>query len=177
VQNNRVWERACGLVRTVVEGVRFDEAGDAVIVSVRSDAGHTRDFDAMAAWLAVRTSTSTTTARLDRQNRPETVAGIPPQRRPPLRVRCQRSRRQRSPRQMVDMGPPITTPKPKMTHGYDRSARYVRSKARDSFTVSVTTAIAVPTMPRPMTRRATRSQVRSKSEMTIGKSYAEKSKG
>jgi len=24
---------------------------------------------------------------------------------------------------MVDMGPPITTPKPKMTHGYDRSAR------------------------------------------------------
>ena len=60
MQNNRVWQRACGLVRTVVEGVRFDEAGDAVIVSVRSDAGHTRDFDAMAAWLAVRTSKSAT---------------------------------------------------------------------------------------------------------------------
>jgi len=123
VQNNRVWERACGLVRTVVEGVRFDEAGEAIIVSVRPDAkarsrcgrcgrrspgydggdgrrrwraldagttrvfveadarrvqcrthgqtvaqvpwarhdvGHTRDFDAMAAWLAVRTSKSAT---------------------------------------------------------------------------------------------------------------------
>jgi len=60
VQNNRVWERACGLVRTVVEGVRFDDTADAVIVSVRSDAGHTRDFDAMAAWLAVRTSKSAT---------------------------------------------------------------------------------------------------------------------
>jgi transposase len=121
VQNNRVWERACGLKRTVVEGV--DEAGDAVIVSVRPnsrarnrcgrcgrrspgydqgdgrrrwraldagtprvfieadaqrvqcrahgptvaqvpwarhDTGHTRDFDAMAAWLTVRTSKSAT---------------------------------------------------------------------------------------------------------------------
>jgi len=123
VQNNRVWERACGLVRTVVEGVRYDESADAVVVSVRPDAkarnrcgrcgrwspgydsgdgrrrwraldagttrvfieadaprvdcrthgetvaqvpwarhgvGHTRDFDAMAAWLAVRTSKSAT---------------------------------------------------------------------------------------------------------------------
>ena len=123
MQNNRVWERACGLVRTVVEGVRFDEAGEAIVVSVRPDArarsrcgqcgrrspgydsgdgrrrwraldagttrvfveadaqrvqcrthgptvaqvpwarhdvGHTRDFDAMAAWLAVRTSKSAT---------------------------------------------------------------------------------------------------------------------
>ncbi len=111
------------VVRTVVEGVRYDEAGDAVIVSVRPDArardrcgrcgrrspgyddgdgrrrwraldadttavfveadaprvgcsthghtvarvpwarhgvGHTRDFDAMAAWLTVRTSKSAT---------------------------------------------------------------------------------------------------------------------
>ncbi len=123
MQNNRVWQRACGLNRTVVEGVRYDEAGDAVIVSVRPDArardrcgrcgrrspgyddgdgrrrwraldadttavfveadaprvgcsthgqtvarvpwarhgvGHTRNFDAMAAWLAVRTSKSAT---------------------------------------------------------------------------------------------------------------------
>ena len=121
MQNNRVWERACGLMRTVVEGVRFDDVADAVVVSVRPDAragnrcgrcgrrspgydqgagrrrwrsldvgttgvfieadaprvgcrthgqpvvqvpwarhdaGHTRDFDAMAAWLAVRTSKS-----------------------------------------------------------------------------------------------------------------------
>jgi len=123
VQNNRVWERACGLIRTVVEGVRFDDKTDAIIVSVRPDArarsrcgrcgrrspgydrgdgrrrwraldagttsvfieadaprvgcrthgetvaqvpwarhgaGHTRDFDAMAAWLTVRTSKSAT---------------------------------------------------------------------------------------------------------------------
>ena len=123
MQNNRVWERACGLVRTVVEGVRFDGKAGAVVVSVRPNArarsrcgwcgrrspgydqgagrrrwraldagttavfveadaprvrcrthgqtvaqvpwarhhaGHTRDFDAMAAWLAVRTSKSAT---------------------------------------------------------------------------------------------------------------------
>ena len=123
MQNNRVWERACGLKSTVVEGVRFDDVADAVIVSVRPnararsrcgqcgrrspgydsgdgrrrwraldagttrvfveadaqrvqcrlhgptvaqipwarhDVGHTRDFDAMAAWLAVRTSKSAT---------------------------------------------------------------------------------------------------------------------
>ncbi|MDH3684338.1 MAG: ISL3 family transposase [Acidimicrobiia bacterium] len=123
MQNNRVWQRACGLTRTVVEGVRVDEVADAIIVSVRPNsrarsrcgrcgrrspgydrgtgrrrwraldagttavfieadaprvrcrthgqtvaqvpwarhgAGHTRDFDAMAAWLAVRTSKSAT---------------------------------------------------------------------------------------------------------------------
>ena len=38
MQNNRVWERACGLVRTVVEGVRFDETADAIVVSARPDA-------------------------------------------------------------------------------------------------------------------------------------------
>ena len=121
MQSNRVWERACGLERTVVEGVRFDETADAIVVSARPDAkarnrcgrcgrrspsydqgggrrrwraldagttrvlveagaprvhcrthgptvvqvpwarhdsGHTRDFDEMAAWLAVRTSKS-----------------------------------------------------------------------------------------------------------------------
>jgi hypothetical protein len=26
MRNNRVWERACGLKRTVVEGVRYDES-------------------------------------------------------------------------------------------------------------------------------------------------------
>ena len=123
MQNNRVWQRACGLTRTVVEGVRVDDEVNAIVVSVRPDArarsrcgrcgrrspgydrgagrrrwrgldagttrvlieadaprvqcrthgqtvaqvpwarhgaGHTRDFDAMAAWLAVRTSKSAT---------------------------------------------------------------------------------------------------------------------
>ena len=123
MQNNRVWERGCGLDRTVVEGVRFDDTADAIVVSVRPksrargrcgrcgrrspgydqgagrrrwrgldagitkvfieaeaqrvqcrvhgptvaqvpwarhDVGHTRDFDAMAVWLTVRTSKSAT---------------------------------------------------------------------------------------------------------------------
>ncbi len=123
MQNNRVWQRACGLTRTVVEGVHVDANADAIVVSVRPnararsrcgrcgrrspgfdrgagrrrwraldagttrvfieaeaqrvqcrlhgatvaqvpwarhDAGHTRDFDAMAAWLTVRTSKSAT---------------------------------------------------------------------------------------------------------------------
>ena len=123
MRNNRVWERGCGLKRTVVEGVRYDETAEAIIVSARPDSrarnrcgrcgrrspgydqgpgrrrwraldagttrvfveadaprvacrthgptvvqvpwarhdtGHTRDFDAMAAWLAVRTSKSAT---------------------------------------------------------------------------------------------------------------------
>jgi transposase len=121
VRNKSVWERACGLTRTVVEDVRFDEIAQAVVVSVRPtsrargrcgrchrraprydngegrrrwraldlgttkvfleadaprvrcrdhgvtvaavpwarhSAGHTRDFDDLAAWLAVRTSKS-----------------------------------------------------------------------------------------------------------------------
>ena len=121
MRTTRVWEQACGLHRTVVEDVDFDDAADAVVVSVRPnakawgrcgrcarrsprydqgdgrrrwraldlgttkvfleadaprvrcrnhgvlvaavpwarhDAGHTRDFDDLAAWLAVRTSKS-----------------------------------------------------------------------------------------------------------------------
>ncbi len=121
MRNTRVWERACGLDRTVVEDVDFDNAAQAVVVSVRPNAkargrcgrcsrrsprydggdgrrrwraldlgttkvfleadaprvrcrshgvvvaavpwarhgaGHTRDFDDLAAWLAVRTSKS-----------------------------------------------------------------------------------------------------------------------
>jgi transposase len=121
VRNQSVWERACGLTRTVVEGVEFDDDTDAIVVSVRPvararsrcgrcgrrcpgyDVGvgrrrwraldlgttrvfveaasprvwcrshgvtvaavpwarhgarHTRDFDDLAAWLAVRTSKS-----------------------------------------------------------------------------------------------------------------------
>jgi transposase len=121
VRNKSVWERACGLSRTVVEAVDFDERADAIVVSVRPvakaqsrcglcgrrspgydlgdgrrrwraldlgttkvfleaaaprvrchehgvtvaavpwarhGAGHTRDFDDLAAWLAVRTSKS-----------------------------------------------------------------------------------------------------------------------
>jgi transposase len=121
VRNRSVWERACGLTRTVIEGVRFDDDAGAVVVSARPaakardrcgrcqrrsprydrgegrrrwraldlgttkvfieatasrvrcrvhgvtvaavpwarhGAGHTRDFDDLAAWLAVRTSKS-----------------------------------------------------------------------------------------------------------------------
>jgi transposase len=127
VRNKSVWERACGLAETVVEGVEFDDAADAVVVSVRPAArargrcgqcrrrssrydggegrrrwraldlgttrvfleadaprvrcrdhgvivasvpwarhraGHTRDFDDLAAWLAVRTSKSAVMALL-----------------------------------------------------------------------------------------------------------------
>ena len=121
MRNKSVWERACGLSRTVVEGVDFDERAQATVVAVRPvakarnrcgrcsrrsprydlgdgrrrwraldlgttkvfveanaprvrcrdhgvtvaavpwarhGAGHTRDFDDLAAWLAVRTSKS-----------------------------------------------------------------------------------------------------------------------
>ena len=122
MRNKSVWERACGLTRTVVEGVDFDDDAHAIVVSVRPaaprrgvgavvavvahrvmtsvrvvvgggrwiwarrkcssrrtrhgfgaathgvtvaavpwarhGAGHTRDFDDLAAWLAVRTSKS-----------------------------------------------------------------------------------------------------------------------
>ncbi|MGZ6976445.1 MAG: ISL3 family transposase [Acidimicrobiia bacterium] len=121
MRNKSVWEHACGLTRTIVEGVAFDESADAIVVSVRPvarqrnrcgscsrrcpcydlgegrrrwraldlgttkvfveadaprvrcrshgvtvaavpwarhGARHTRDFDDLAAWLAVRTSKS-----------------------------------------------------------------------------------------------------------------------
>ena len=121
MRNKSVWERACGLTRTVVENVDFDDDAEAIVVSVRPvaracgrcglcgrrspgydlgdgrrrwraldlgttkvfpeadaprvrcrthgvtvaavpwachGAGHARDFDDLAAWLAVRTSKS-----------------------------------------------------------------------------------------------------------------------
>ena len=127
MRNKSVWERACGLTRTVVESVAFDDVVDAIVVSVRPvaksrgrcgrcgrrsprydhgegrrrwraldlgttkvfleadaprvrcrehgvtvaavpwarhGAGHTRDFDDLAAWLAVRTSKSAVTELL-----------------------------------------------------------------------------------------------------------------
>jgi len=127
VRNKSVWERACGLTRTIVESVDFDEGAAAVVVAVRPvakargrcgrcgqrspgydlgegrrrwraldlgttkvfleanaprvrcrshgvtvaavpwarhGAGHTRDFDDLAAWLAVRTSKSAVTQLL-----------------------------------------------------------------------------------------------------------------
>ena len=127
MRNKSVWERACGLTRTVVEGVDFDDDARAMVVSVRPvarargrcglcrrrcagydlgdgrrrwraldlgttkvfleaaaprvrcrthgvtvaavpwarhGAGHTRDFDDLAAWLAVRTSKSAVTQLL-----------------------------------------------------------------------------------------------------------------
>lgn len=36
MRDRSVWQRACGLVRTVVEGVEFDNDAEAVIVSVRA---------------------------------------------------------------------------------------------------------------------------------------------
>jgi transposase len=123
VLNTKVWERACGLARTVVEGVHVDDTDGSIVVSARPNArarggcgrchrrsprydrgdgrrrwraldagttkvfieadaprvrcrthgptvaavpwarhgvGHTRDFDDLAAWLAVRTSKSAT---------------------------------------------------------------------------------------------------------------------
>ena len=38
MRNKSVWERACGLVRTVIEDVAFDDAAQAVVVSVRPNA-------------------------------------------------------------------------------------------------------------------------------------------
>ncbi len=38
MQNNKVWARACGLTRTVVEGVRVDGLDESLIVSARPDA-------------------------------------------------------------------------------------------------------------------------------------------
>ena len=127
MRNKSVWERACGLTRTIVEGVDFDEHASAVVVAVRPaaqarnrcgrcnqrsprydlgegrrrwraldlgttkvflegnaprvqcrthgvtvaavpwarhGAGHTRDFDDLAAWLAVRASKSAVTQLL-----------------------------------------------------------------------------------------------------------------
>ena len=127
MRNKSVWERACGLTRTIAESVDFDERAAAVIVAVRPvakarnrcgrcsqrsprydfgegrrrwraldlgttkvfleanaprvrcrahgvtvaavpwarhGAGHTRDFDDLAAWLAVRTSKSAVTQLL-----------------------------------------------------------------------------------------------------------------
>ena len=127
MRNKSVWERACGLTRTVVEDVRFDDVAQVIVVSVRPvaqargrcgrccrrsprydngegrrrwraldlgttrvfleadaprvrcrdhgvtvaavpwarhAAGHTRDFDDLAAWLAVRTSKSAVTQLL-----------------------------------------------------------------------------------------------------------------
>jgi hypothetical protein len=37
VQNSRAWQCACGLTPPVVEGLRFDETTDAIVVSVRPD--------------------------------------------------------------------------------------------------------------------------------------------
>ncbi len=36
--NTKVWEQACGLARTVVEGVRVDDADGSIVVSVRPNA-------------------------------------------------------------------------------------------------------------------------------------------
>jgi hypothetical protein len=85
VQNNRVWEPACGLTATVVEGVRFDEAADAIVVSARSNA---------------RGAVVADGAAVDHPVMTEGLVG--------------------------HVGELSTlTPRPKLTHGYDRRAAYV----------------------------------------------------
>lgn len=37
--NTKVWEKACGLARTVVEGVRVDDTDGSIVVSVRPSEG------------------------------------------------------------------------------------------------------------------------------------------
>jgi hypothetical protein len=49
VQNNRVWQRACGLAGTVVEVVDIDDKDNAIIVSVRPMPGHATGVDGAAA--------------------------------------------------------------------------------------------------------------------------------
>ena len=70
---------------------------------------------------------ATPPARLDRQDRPEAVAGLSPQRRPPLRIRRQRRRGERRPRPLAVVGPSITTrivhPPRKEDHETSRSDR------------------------------------------------------
>src|SRR5207248_5936334 len=50
---------------------------------------------------------STPTTGLGGQDRPSPVAGLPPQRRPPLRLHRQRPSRQRRPRPLDRLGPPL----------------------------------------------------------------------
>ncbi len=47
MQTKSVWGRACGLTHTVVEGVAFDEAAGAVIVSVRPRAKAREGWECM----------------------------------------------------------------------------------------------------------------------------------
>lgn len=105
MRNNRVGERACRLERTVVEGVRYDETAGAIVVSARPDAkarnrcgrcgrrspGYDHSTDRPVSVCAVeepqrRQPAAASTARMDRQDRPPPVAGLPPQRRTRLRI-------------------------------------------------------------------------------------------
>ena len=68
---------------------------------------------------------ATSTARMDSQDRPETLAGLSPQRRAPLRVRRQGTRRERRPRPLAVMGTAITTRivHPPRKEGHETSRR------------------------------------------------------
>jgi len=93
VQNNREWGGAYGLTATVVKGVRFDEAADAIVASARSNAGHAADADGAAVDHLVMT---------------EGLVG--------------------------NVGELSTlTPRPKLTHRYNRRAAYVPIWAGDLF--------------------------------------------
>ena len=70
---------------------------------------------------------STPPARFDSEDRPETLAGLPPQRRPALRIRRQRRRGEIRPRPLAVMSSSITTrivhPPRKEDHETSRSDR------------------------------------------------------
>ena len=55
MQNNRVWQRACGLTATVVEGIRFDEAAEAIVCRLDLTLGRAADADGAAAGHPVMT--------------------------------------------------------------------------------------------------------------------------
>ncbi len=56
MRNRSVWERACGLTRTVVEGVDFDDDAQAIVVSVRPVARE-RDIGVVGVVVAHRVTT------------------------------------------------------------------------------------------------------------------------
>ena len=75
---------------------------------------------------------ATPPTRLDRQDRPAPVARLPPQRRPPLRVRRQRRRRQDGARPMDQLGAPLTDPVLRAPPTQDRHATAQRSTPRST---------------------------------------------
>ena len=89
---------------------------------------------------------STPPARLDRQDRPPTVAGLPTQRRTALRLHRQRRRRQSGTRPLDPVGPTITTT------SIHRAATTHRHPPRQRSTPPSTPACPTPSPRRPTPR-------------------------